>query len=345
MGACVTLYRDIVFSASEDYFEIASLELKAAFGAGLTVTRLGSDIGTITRPGLDVARVARECAERPIVFVKHLTVERGLLPARAGPDLKMLSDTASALAKELPRTISVQTWVSGEASTAFGSAEIFHVLSEALSSHGFKVHRSGQEYVLSCCVTPKGVLIGANKTRNSICDWPGGRVRYSRGPSQVSRAEFKLEEALAAFQVTLPVDGVALDLGAAPGGWTRIMRTHGLRVVSVDPGDLDPTISDDPGVRHVRTTAADFLKSSRASFDVVLNDMRMFPDMSCKLMVRAMRSLTPAGFGIITLKISSRDATKLVSESLRVLSRDYVIVGARQLHHNRSEVTVVLQRP
>jgi 23S rRNA (cytidine2498-2'-O)-methyltransferase len=47
--------------------------------------------------------------------------------------------------------------------------------------------------------------------------------------------------------------------------------------------------------------------------------------------------------GIVTLKISPHEPQRAVVESLRLLERVYDILFARQLFHNRNEVTVVCQ--
>lgn len=61
------------------------------------------------------------------------------------------------------------------------------------------------------------------------------RVKKVNRPS----AEFKLLEALEVFGIVLPSHGVALDLAAAPGGWTRVLRRAGEYVTAIDPGELD----------------------------------------------------------------------------------------------------------
>ncbi len=55
---------------------------------------------------------------------------------------------------------------------------------------------------------------------------------------KVSRAYFKLFEALLRFDVKLPRGGKGLDIGASPGGWTQCLVEHGLTVWAVDPAPL-----------------------------------------------------------------------------------------------------------
>ena len=44
----------------------------------------------------------------------------------------------------------------------------------------------------------------------------------------------------------------AVDLGAAPGGWTWQLAHRGLRVIAVDNGALKGDVANDPLVTHVR---------------------------------------------------------------------------------------------
>ncbi len=177
-----------------------------------------------------------------------------------------------------------------------------------------------------------------------MADWPGGRVALARGAAQISRAEFKLEEVIQVFNPALPANGIALDLGASPGGWTRVLRQHGLTVWAVDPGDLDPRLAGDAGVHHVKTTAGPFLAQTGHRFDLVVNDMRMTPPRSCELMNVASRRLRPAGLAIMTLKLSPHRPLPVVHQALSALRQSYDVLHARQLYHNRNEITVVARR-
>ena len=44
----------------------------------------------------------------------------------------------------------------------------------------------------------------------------------------------------------------AVDLGAAPGGWSWVLAQRGLHVIAVDNGPLKGDVADDPLVTHVR---------------------------------------------------------------------------------------------
>jgi 23S rRNA (cytidine2498-2'-O)-methyltransferase len=364
---------NVIFSTSEEGFPLAVRELREEFGRRLPVERLGPDVGTAA--GLSVAEVAERCRRRPIVFVKHLTSEVARLDPGAA-----LSTIAAAAVENMPPvpTVAVQAWVSGRGperglrrpsppiehsgrgperglrrpsppiehsgrSSQRSSAEVAAAITEAVRGVGLVPARAGQDFVISCCITEHAVLIGHNRAEWSIADWPGGRVRLAKAPDQVSRAEFKLEELLIAGELALPDRGTALDLGAAPGGWTRILRRAGLDVVAVDPGDLDPRLAGDPGVRHVRTTAHEFLRSSRQRFDVAVNDLRMDATLSSRLMVDAAAHLREGAPAVLTLKCGTNRVLELVERCLSVLRTRYELQLVRQLQHNRHEITAVLR--
>ncbi|HET7034952.1 MAG TPA: SAM-dependent methyltransferase [Thermomicrobiaceae bacterium] len=333
----------VIFSVSEAYFPVAAAELCAAF-PGAEIARLGPDTGRLTAAGVDIGTVARVCQQGPIIFVQHLMRERASLPsgvaaeatAHVALDLLQRQDTGPELA--------LHVWRDGASPSGERPDELWHALAEELRRHGFAVARGGRAHVLSVLLTAEQVIVGLNRRADALVDWPGGRVGLARSRDQLSRAEFKLEELFQVFDLALPEGGVALDLGASPGGWTRILRRRGFTVWAIDPGELDARIAADPGVHHVRDTAGPFLAGTDLVFDLVVDDMRMTPALSCRLMLEAARRLKPRGLAIVTLKISPRGALSTVRQSLAILSRAYEITHARQLFHNRNEVTVVARR-
>ncbi len=156
-----------------------------------------------------------------------------------------------------------------------------------------------------------------------MSDWAGSVRRFAREEGQLSRSEFKLLEAFEVFDISVPEKGLALDLGAAPGGWTRILRTKGLRVVAVDPAKLDGHLSRDPGVQHVQTVAQRYLPThvGRDAFDLIVNDMRIDVDRSVRLMCQAASFLKRSRFAIMTLKLKPRYQRKQIRDALAVLAR------------------------
>lgn len=332
----------ILFSASEEYLATAVHELCSTFGGA--AERCGPDCGVLDAGPATLADVAAACRDGRVAFVRHLAGVRARLDPSA--DVAAIRDAAVDLlgASPLPGGLAVQVWRSGPTQSAVASGDVAAAVREAVAAQGVEVAGSGREHVLSVCLTPAGVLLGLNPTADGLSDWPGGRVRLAKRQGQVSRAEFKLEELFGVLPLGLPTVGTALDLGAAPGGWTRILRLRGLAVWAVDPGDLDPRVAADPGVHHVRTTAGEFFRSTGLDFDVAVNDMRMDAELSCRFMRDAAVRLRPGAVAVMTLKVGVNRPLAALRRCRAVLDDDYETVFARQLQHNRHELTLVAGR-
>jgi hypothetical protein len=81
-----------------------------------------------------------------------------------------------------------------------------------------------------------------------------------------------------------------------PAAGRVCLRRAGQYVTAIDPGDLDTRLADDPGVRHRRITAEQYLQSDPDTFDIIVNDMRMDARDSARVMA-AVRSSSIATAG------------------------------------------------
>jgi len=103
-------------------------------------------------------------------------------------------------------------------------------------------------------------------------------------------------------------------------------------------------LSIHPRLTYMQDVAQKFLlqKSKKDSFDILVNDMRMDMIESCKIMLDMAPFLSPNGIAVMTLKLPHSNWYKNTARALALLEKSYAIKGARQLFHNRSEVTVVM---
>jgi len=121
------------------------------------------------------------------------------------------------------------------------------VLTEKNDSHGAVLHAlffSGQEVIL-------GFSLGANTSPN-VMGIP--RLKF---PSQApSRSTLKLDEAFLHFipkeqrEERLSSGMLAVDLGAAPGGWTYQLVRRGMMVTSIDNGPMAESLLETGQVKH-----------------------------------------------------------------------------------------------
>ncbi len=186
--------------------------------------------------------------------------------------------------------------------------------------------------------------LGLSLAAQNLSTWAGGVHRFRRDPDQISRAEFKLLEAIQVFRVPLQPGGRALDLGAAPGGWSRILRLHGQRVTAVDPAELDERLRHDAGICHHRLSAQAYLTRCPGQFHLILNDMRMDGRASAHLMAAFAPHLEPQGAAVMTLKLPHQRRLRVLRQTLDILGSAFPVVRARHLFHNRSEITLYLQK-
>jgi 23S rRNA (cytidine2498-2'-O)-methyltransferase len=241
------------------------------------------------------------------------------------------------------KTLSIQTRFSGNIDREYSRFELTQFLADFWMQKGYEIDVKQPEQIISIFCTPQFAYVGISLATQNLSDWAGGMHRFAHEPDQISRAEFKLLEAIDVFNLKFPHAGLALDLGASPGGWTRILRKLGLSVVAVDPGELHESLRWDEKIAHYPQWAQSFLPNCQDEFDVVVNDMRLDAIESAKIMLSAQAVLKPNGLAIMTLKLPSKGAQRIVRQALKTLEQNYQILGARQLFHNRQEVTAALQ--
>jgi 23S rRNA (cytidine2498-2'-O)-methyltransferase len=199
--------------------------------------------------------------------------------------------------------------------------------------------------VLSIVVTLDRKLrayMGVSSAIQNLSPWPGGVRPYLI--NMPNRAGYKLLEALDTFQIRLRAGQRALDLGAAPGAWTLVLRQHGLHVTAVSPQRLYPELRRDCFVVHRRMDAESYLQRVKGTFDVITNDMIMDAQDSARLMVAYAQHLQPQGLAIMTLKLRLRNQRRVMDHSFRILRKAYRILRVRQLVSNGKEVTLLLRK-
>ncbi|MGB5050631.1 MAG: SAM-dependent methyltransferase, partial [Caldilineaceae bacterium] len=302
----------LILTCDPDFNDLALDEFRRDSVYGVPVAELA--------PGVWLAEcddgfwgLAESWQAKPPIFVRHICPVDAVWPLTATQDdvsvLATLaeSDFAAVLEADLP--YSVQTRVLDK-TLPYRPFDLNIALSGTLTeATGAVVDVREPEQVLSvvCARLDEGALsriafhpspttnngqptgqfafLGLSPTYLNLSDWAGGVRRFAREEGQISRAEFKLLEALEVFRIDLPPRGVALDLGAAPGGWTRVLRQKEQFVTAVDPAELDPRLVDDNAVRHKRMTAEEYLADEPDEFDLIVNDMRMDARDSARLMV------------------------------------------------------------
>jgi len=196
------------------------------------------------------------------------------------------------------------------------------------------------------------VLIGSSDPHNSS-DALMGIARQSMPAEAPSRSTMKLAEAIEVFmdkseQTRLLRQGMqAVDLGAAPGGWSWQLVKRGIRVTAVDNGPMKGVLATHPLVQHLKQDG--FKYAPRKAVDWLVCDMVEKPSRVATL-IGAWFVAGWCKHAIFNLKLPMKQRVAALDSALGGIRKQLDEEGinyrmmAKQLYHDRDEVTVYLTR-
>ena len=344
--------------AGQDLARIAAraavaLEVEAQPGSAYVVARA---------PRVDVAAWDRACAATAPIFTRAIAVGGDPVPLTAAPAPGARIDRVAPLVAAIDALTSQRAhappwrsvWLEypdtneGKALSKLARALAPRV-EEALRSRRAQDDRAPRRLRV---FLPDGRTAFVGTALAAPGDWPLGIPRLRMPARAPSRSTLKLAEAFTVFlgddETNLLRPGQrAVDLGAAPGGWTWQLAQRGLRVTAVDNGRLRGEVAGDPLVAHVRE---DGLKwRPRRTVDWLVCDIVEQPLRIAEL-VASWIADGAARRAIFNLKLPMK---KRYDEVRRCEQRIGAIVGAagvactlriRHLYHDREEVTGYLAR-
>lgn len=195
-------------------------------------------------------------------------------------------------------------------------------------------------------------LIATSDPRNSN-DALNGIHRVSMSADAPSRSYLKLAEAFEVFldkqeqALWLKPKMTAVDLGAAPGGWTWQLVQRGLKVIAVDNGPLKGAAASHPDIKHLRQDGFKF--RPQRPVDWLVCDMVEQPQRVAALMVEWFLGGHTSN-AIFNLKLPMKKKVEALRTALDTIRGALNKKGMRyklevkQLYHDREEVTVCLRK-
>ena len=195
-------------------------------------------------------------------------------------------------------------------------------------------------------------MIGTSDPYNSSASIMGIH-RQSMPAESPSRSTLKLAEAIDVFldkseQTRLLRAGMtAVDLGAAPGGWTWQMVKRGIRVSAVDNGDMKGAMAKHPLVEHLKQDGFKF--APRRAVDWLICDMVEKPAKVAELIGNWFVSGW-CKHAIFNLKLPMKQRVTALDSALGGIRSRLEMEGisyrmiAKQLYHDREEVTVFITK-
>jgi 23S rRNA (cytidine2498-2'-O)-methyltransferase len=194
-------------------------------------------------------------------------------------------------------------------------------------------------------------LLLAAGDRDDAAPWPLGVPRLRQLSEAPSRSALKLEEAMLALMTAdererLVLPGMrATDLGAAPGGWSWVLARLHMRVVAVDNGPMAEAAMDTGLVEHQRVDG--FAWKPVKAQDWLVCDMVESP----RKVAARMAEWFAHGWckhAIFNLKLPMKkrwEETRDCLAQFEAAAGRPLHVRARQLYHDREEITVFATDP
>lgn len=335
----------------------AELQAKAAQQAlaGYARAKPGTGYVAFTLYEADAARrFANRIKFLDLVFARQLFVSSGLL--KDLPVTDRVTPIATALERQCEQfsEIWVETADTNEAKELLAFCRKFSKpLRSALEQRG-KI-ASGNPglprahvFFLSATAAYPGISSPPYSS-----PWFMGIPRLKCPPHAPSRATLKLEEAWQVFltpkqrQERLQPGMQAVDLGAAPGGWSWQFVRRGIRVTAVDNGAIAPSLMASGLVEHRQADA--FRYTPRHFVDWMVCDMVEQPRRVARLAAKWLAQ----GWCrqcIFNLKLPMKKrydelqlCTGLMAEAFGKQGISYEL-AFKQLYHDREEVTGYLRR-
>lgn len=295
----------------------------------------------------DYAEVAEEAHREDFVFLQH--IHPFMYRSEISGDtsdfqeyIRMLGETVIYAGEG--DSLICQCRIAAGRTLGYSNGELTDLLASYLEREGYPMSVQEADAVISLTVFDRSAYMGISLPDDNVSLRTGGVLFYAKAEDMVCRAEFKIEEAFGVFGIRAESGMKALDLGAAPGGWTHYLSMKGIAVDAVDPAALDEAVLERDNVRHFRMTAQEFAREQgEEEYDIIVNDMKMDTNQSIDIVCDMSSQLKKEGICLMTLKLPKQGIQKRINVARKVLGEKFETVRIRQLYYNRSEVTVYMK--
>ena len=213
-----------------------------------------------------------------------------------------------------------------------------------LEKRGLSVDLKKPDMFVYVIFSGKKVLIAVGPAESAALD--AFRANKFEKGEKISRAEFKLKEAIDYFGIDTKKIKLALDIGAAPGGWTRHLSNMGAKVIAVDRAALDYEKLNMKNVIHINRKAEelDIKTLGMAKFDALLLDVNAAPEDVLKIALRLSDMLERGAYLIMTLKLVTPQPLGYIKTASETLKGKFDSIRFKKLPHNRMEITLFAKR-
>ncbi|HWQ30973.1 MAG TPA: SAM-dependent methyltransferase [Negativicutes bacterium] len=330
-----------IVTASAQYLNQALSELQEADTGARAVKLLENGIAIIETKQDKKGFIAAVKEKRP-VFIRHMNHVDFIIDSPGyGPE-DIAERVKGCRGPEQGKRIAVQVR-KGSGEQPYEPIAVKNAVDKVLEDMGAVPEVKEPEMIVSVLLCEDKCYMGLGDPQENLSGWSGGMMHFRKSEDDISRAKFKLMEAIKTFDMDMSAFNNALDLGAAPGGWTSVLLEHGLQVTAVDTGDMDERLFKHPGLRFIKSNASD-LKLEPGSFDLLTSDMSWNPKNTARIIINASEYLKAGGTAVVTLKLMGEKVRKTVREVISLYNEVFEVLEVKQLFHNRDEVTLYLRK-
>jgi 23S rRNA (cytidine2498-2'-O)-methyltransferase len=146
----------------------------------------------------------------------------------------------------------------------------------------------------------------------------------------------------------LPVKAAhtALEIGSAPGGASYALLQRGLKVIGVDPSEMDARVLAHPQFTHLQVKLGDLRREQLPQkVDWLFLDVNLAPAVALHQLTRIVSTLksTLKG-GLLTLKLNDwKMAEQIPQFQERSEAMGFTVLRTQQLAHNRQEICIAVK--
>ncbi|MEM9411126.1 MAG: SAM-dependent methyltransferase [Planctomycetota bacterium] len=196
-------------------------------------------------------------------------------------------------------------------------------------------------------VEPDYCFFGFHYSGTKPQRWPGGVPQFDMTTSVISRAYFKLKEALLWSGIHIRKGDLCAEIGSSPGGACQLLLEKEANVLAIDPADLDPAVADHENLTHHKCRGKEIKKTLLKNVNWLISDINVAPtytldtieDILTNQHIKKVKGL------VLTLKLSDLGLSQNLQTWIeRIKKLGFQWVRTRQLAFNRREICLVAVR-
>lgn len=203
--------------------------------------------------------------------------------------------------------------------------------------------RKGEKVTLIMMIEPDDYWIGEYVLGPHHFQTPGEESSIQK-QEVPSRAYYKIAEAHEAFDLPFDHEERVLELGSAPGGASLFLLEQDMKVLGVDPANMDPSILKHYNFKHLRLPFEHVKEDEfREDVDWIVSDVNLPPTVVMKELERFLGFLQPRGL-IITLKLNQERYLRMLDVFVDQIRRRGFKVDLKYLPSHRQEIALVARK-